>query len=58
MQELARISRYDNVCIMGDFNYSRIDLESMTGGRSSKEFLNVVQDVFFDTACKGINKAD
>ena len=32
---------------MGDFNYRGIDWESMTGDRSSKEFLNVIQDSFF-----------
>ena len=47
MQELARAPRYNNMCIMGDFNYRRIDWDSMTGDRSSEEFLNVIQDVFF-----------
>ena len=47
MQELARASRYNNVCIMGDFNYRRIDWDSVTGDGCSKEFLNVVQDGFF-----------
>ena len=32
---------------MGDFNYREIDWNSMTGDRSSEEFLNVVQDGFF-----------
>ena len=30
MQELAKASRYNNVCIMGDFNYRRIDWDSKT----------------------------
>ena len=47
MQELARASRYNNVCIMGDFNDRKINWDSMTGDGSSEEFLNVVQDVFF-----------
>ena len=47
MQELARASRYNNVCIMEDFNYRRIDWDSKTGDGSSEEFLNVVQDGFF-----------
>ena len=46
MQELARASRYNNVCIMGHFNYKRIDWDSMTGDRCSEEFLNVVQNGF------------
>ena len=46
MQELARASRYNNVCIMGDINYRRIDWDSMKGDGSSEEFLNVVQDSF------------
>ena len=47
MQELARASRYNNVCITGNFNYRRMDWDSMTGDGSSEEFLNVVQDGFF-----------
>ena len=47
MQELARASRYNNVCIMGDFNYRRIAWDNMTGDGCSEEFLNVVQDGFF-----------
>ena len=47
LQEITRGSRYKNVCIMGDFNYREIDWNSMTGDRSSEEFLNVVQDGFF-----------
>ena len=47
MQELARASRYDNVCVMGDFNYRRIDWNSMIGDGCSEEFLNVVQDGLF-----------
>ena len=47
MQELARASRYNNVCIIGDFNYRRINWDSMTGDGCSEEFLNVVQDGFF-----------
>ena len=42
MQELARASRYTNVCIMGDFNYRRIDWNSMTGEGNSEKFLNAV----------------
>ena len=42
MQELARASR----CIIGDFNYRKIDWDSMTGDGWSEEFLNVVQDGF------------
>ena len=34
------------MCIMGDFHYRGIELDSMTGDRSSEEFLNVFQDVF------------
>ena len=47
VQELARSSRYNIVCIIGNFDYRRIDWDSMTGDGSSEEFLNVVQDVFF-----------
>ena len=47
IQEIERASRYNNVCIMGDFNYREIDWSSMTGDRSSEEFLNVIQDGFF-----------
>ena len=47
MQKLTRTSRYNNVCIMEDFNYRKIDWDSMTGDGSSEEFLNVVQDGFF-----------
>ena len=47
MQKLARASRYNNVYIMGDFNYRRIDWDNMTEDRCSEEFLNVVQNVFF-----------
>ena len=46
MQEIARAARYNNVCIMGDFNYRGIDWDTMTGDRSSEEFLNVIQDSF------------
>ena len=47
MQELTRASKYNNVCIMGDFNYRNIDWESMTGDGNSEEFLNAIQDSFF-----------
>ena len=47
LQELERASRYDNVCVMGDFNYRNIDWDSMTGDGNAGEFLNVVQDGFF-----------
>ena len=47
MQKLARASKYNNVCIMGDFNHRRIDWDSMTEDGCSEEFLNVVQDDFF-----------
>ena len=47
MQELTKASRYNNVCIMGDFNYRGIEWDSLTGDRSSEEFLNVIQDGFF-----------
>ena len=47
MQELARASRYNNVCLMEDFNYRRIDWVSMIGDGCSEEFINVVQDCFF-----------
>ena len=57
MQELARASRYNNVCIMGDLNHRRIDWDSITGDGCSEEFLNVVQDgFFFHTTCKGTNE--
>ena len=32
---------------MGDFNYRGIDWDSMTGDRSTEEFLNVIQEGFF-----------
>ena len=35
------------MCIMDDFNYRRIDWDSVTGDGCSEEFLNVVQDDFF-----------
>lgn len=47
LRELTKSSRYDNVCIMGDFNYRNVDWDSMTGDINSEEFLNVVQDSFF-----------
>ena len=47
LQEIEKASRYNNVCIMGDFNYRGIDWDDMTGDRISEEFLNVVQDGFF-----------
>ena len=47
MQELERASRYNNVYIMGDFNYRGIDWESMTSDRGSEEFLNTIQDSFY-----------
>ena len=47
IQEIERASRYNNVCIMGDFNYRGIDWDSMTGDRSTEEFLNVIQEGFF-----------
>ena len=47
MQEIARASRYSNVCIMGDFNYRRIDWDTLTGDGRSEAFLNIIQDGFF-----------
>ena len=47
MQELARASKYNYVCIVGDFDCRKIDWDSVTGDGSSEELLNVVQDGFF-----------
>ena len=47
IQELERAARYNNIYIMGDFNYGGIDWENMTSDRSSEEFLNTVQDSFY-----------
>ena len=47
LQEIERASRYSNVCIMGDFNYRGINWDRMTGDGNAEEFLNVIQDGFF-----------
>ena len=57
MQEIARASRYNNVCIMGDYNYRRIDWDSMTGDRWVFGGIpKCSPGWFFHTTCKGTNE--
>ena len=47
IQEIGRAARYNNVCIMGDFNHRGIDWNRMTGDGNAEEFLNVIQNGFY-----------
>ena len=47
IQEIGRAARYNNVCIMGDFNYRGIDWNRVTGDGNAEEFLNVIQNGFY-----------
>ena len=44
---IIRAAGYNNVCIMGDFNYKGIDWNRLTGDGNAEEFLNVLQDGFY-----------
>ena len=42
---------------MGDFNYPNINWNLVTGqGKSEEEFLDVINDLFFDTVCQSTYK--
>ena len=56
MQELARASRYNNVCIMGTINHRKIDWDSMTGDERIRGILKCRPGCFFHTTCKGTNE--
>ena len=44
---IIRAAGYNNVCIMGDFNYRGIDWIRLTGDGNAEEILNVIQDGFY-----------
>ena len=46
MQEIGGASRNKNVCILGDYNFRRIDWEGVVGDEESEEFFGVLQDNF------------
>nr|XP_053633351.1 uncharacterized protein LOC128689237 [Cherax quadricarinatus] len=45
-EEIVRATMHDNVVILGDFNFSHIDWNFLTGNLESYDFLEVVQDCF------------
>nr|XP_053644522.1 uncharacterized protein LOC128697033 isoform X1 [Cherax quadricarinatus] len=45
-EEIVKATRHDNVVILGDFNFSHIDWNFLTGNLESYDFLEVVQDCF------------
>ncbi|XP_069941667.1 uncharacterized protein [Cherax quadricarinatus] len=44
--EIVRASGHSNVVIVGDFNFSQIDWNSLTGNLESSDFMETVQDCF------------
>ena len=46
LQEIGEASRNRNVCILGDYNFRRIDWEGIVGDQESEDFLGVLQDNF------------
>ena len=45
-EEISKASRYNKVCIVGDFNFRYINWRQLTGNLESDDFLEVVQDNF------------
>ncbi len=46
LQEINRACRKKNVCLLGDYNFRRIDWESVVGDLESEDILKVLQDNF------------
>ncbi len=46
LQEISMASRNKNVCILGDYNFRRIDWDGVVGDQESEDFLEVLQDNF------------
>ena len=46
LQEIGEASRNRNVCILGGYNFRRIDWEGIVGDQESEAFLGVLQDNF------------
>ncbi|KAK8741935.1 hypothetical protein OTU49_002018 [Cherax quadricarinatus] len=44
--EIRKASTYENVVLMGDFNYRHIDWSNLTGNLESGDFLDTIQDCF------------
>nr|XP_053638192.1 uncharacterized protein LOC128692900 [Cherax quadricarinatus] len=44
--EIRKASAYENVVLMGDFNYRQIDWSNLTGNLESGDFLDTIQDCF------------
>ena len=47
-QEMSRAAKYNNLCIMGDFNFRNIDWDNIVGDYESEDFLDAVQDNFLN----------
>ncbi len=45
LQEISRACRNKNVCILGDYNFRRIDWERVVWDLESEDFLRVLQDI-------------
>ena len=45
-QEISKASKYNNLCVLGDFNLRNIDWNLMIGDNEADDFLNVIQDNF------------
>ena len=57
-QEINRACRYDQLCVLGDFDVRNIDLDLTVGDNDGEDLLKLVQDNFLSQIIREPTRAD
>ena len=57
-QEINRACKYEQLCILGDFNLRNIDCELTVGDNNAEDLLKLVQDNFLSQVIREPTRSD